>query len=136
MGGRIFIFGGGAIEFAQFGMDPKVINLVVDAYWPTIGPNFLNKCAGADLFLYFHPRLLGRDFPKEVQQGLSSPPGAPYSLTARVLFDLSELGRLGAHPLAQPAPRSFKSRYGMINLSAFRREIDQALARPLPALGS
>jgi hypothetical protein len=117
-----------ALEFAEFGMDPQVIKLVLDAYWRDIQPQFLTPPAGSDRFLYFHPRLLAKGFPRELQQSPDNRDGAPFTITVRVLLDVSELDQIVRHPFAQPELQRLKSRYAMINLSQLQREIETALA--------
>jgi hypothetical protein len=118
-----------ALEIAEFGIDPKVFRKMVEISWPAVSPHLLKESGAPDRYFFFSPSFIGKDFPKTYQQTLNNQRGVPFSFTPRVISTLSELEALaGSHPLALRTLDRFMSRYGMINLSRLRREVESALA--------
>jgi hypothetical protein len=118
------------LELAEFGMDPTLIKRLLDVYWPSVRPHLLEKAAGLGRFFFFSPSLIGKDVPMTLQQTSDKPHGVPFSVTACVISRLSDLDKLaGKHPNARLSLARFMSRYGMINLSRLRRDVEVALSR-------
>lgn len=116
-----------ALEFAEFGIDPTETKKILDPSWPRIAEIVLNaKARGSDKYLFFHPHMLGRVAPADEQE-TSHTPGAPYSVTIAIITDLAELGRQAKTSPARDFLERFQGRYGMINLSRLRREIEAKL---------
>jgi hypothetical protein len=115
-----------ALEFAQFGIDPTEIKKILDSNWPGIAPALLEAEDGPDKYLFFHPNLLGR-LSREEERETSTTPGAPYSITITIVSDLTDLNRLAPTKQARASLDRFRARYGMINLSRLRRDVDANL---------
>jgi hypothetical protein len=115
-----------ALEFAEFGIDPKVLKRMVDMCWRDVQP-YLLKEVKPDRYFFFSPSLIGKDFPKSFQQTVNNPRGAPCSFVPRVISSLSELDKLAINSLSRQYVDRCLSRYGMINLSRLRREVERFL---------
>ena len=114
-----------ALEFAEFGMDPTEIKKILDMNWFHIAPVVLEQRKGADIYLFFHPALLGR-LSSEDEREIPGKPGAPYSVTIAIISDLADLDKQAKTDQAQTLDR-FRARYGMINLSRLRRQVEANL---------
>ena len=115
-----------ALEFAEFGTDPTEIKKILDMNWLRIAPAVLEATEGADTYLFFHPKLLGRLSPED-QRETHVKPGAPYSVTIAIISDLAELDKQAKSDQARASTDRFRARYGMINLSFLRRKVDANL---------
>jgi hypothetical protein len=115
-----------ALEFAQFGIDPTEIKTILDLNWRRIGPVVLEGEAGPDKHLFFHPNLLG-SLSREEDRETSTTPGAPYSVTLAIVSALADLDRLAGTKEARASLDRFRARYGIINLSRLRREVEAHL---------
>jgi hypothetical protein len=115
-----------ALEFAQFGMDPTEIKIILDLNWRRIAPALVKVSDGPDKYLFFHPSLLGRLSRKDERE-TSTTPGAPYSVTIAIVSDIGGLDRQARTNQARASLDRFRARYGMINLSRLRREVDTNL---------
>jgi hypothetical protein len=117
------------LEFAEFGMDPTLIKRVLDGSWLSVRPHLLENIDGRDRLFFFSPNLIGKGFPKELQQTLDKRDGIPYSMTTCVITDFTDLeGRVGLHPAGRAAFAKLVSRYGLINLSRLRQDVEKALS--------
>ena len=119
-----------ALEFAEFGIDPTEIKKLLDLNWPQISHVVLEAKDGPDKYLCFHPNLLGR-LSREGEREASGKPGAPYSVTIAIVSDLAELNQQAKTDQARATLDQFRARYGMINLSRLRRQVE-ATSCPLP----
>jgi hypothetical protein len=115
-----------ALEFAEFGIDPSEIKKILDANWSRIAPVVLESTDGPDKYLFFHPSLLGR-LSREDERETSIRPGAPYSITCATISDLAELDKEAKTDQARASLDRFRARYGMINLSRLRRQVEANL---------
>jgi hypothetical protein len=117
-----------ALEFAEFGMAPTEIKKTLDANWRHIATAALHETSGPepDKYLFFHPRLLGRLSPEE-ERDSHLKPGAPYSVTLAIISDLTELDNQAKTDQARTSLKQFRARYGMINLSRLRRNLEESL---------
>jgi hypothetical protein len=115
-----------ALEFAEFGMDPTEIKKVLDMNWIRIASVVLEETEGPDRYLFFHPALLGRLSPEDERE-IPGKPGAPYTFTSAIISDLAELDKKAKTAQARASNDRFRARYGMINLSRLRREVDESL---------
>jgi hypothetical protein len=115
-----------ALEFAEFGIDPTEIKKILDLNWPQIVHVLLEAKDGPDKYLCFHPNLLGR-LSREGEREASGKPGAPYSVTIAIVSDLAELSQQAKTDQARAALDQFQARYGMINLSRLRRQVEANL---------
>ena len=115
-----------ALEFAEFGIDPTEIKKILDTNWRGIAPAILKAPAGPDKYLFFHPNLLGR-LSREDERETPAKPGAPYSITVAIISDLTELDQQIRTNQALASLDRFRARYGMINLSRLRRQVEEKL---------
>jgi hypothetical protein len=115
-----------ALEFAEFGIDPTEIKKILDMNWRPIGQGVLEAKDGRDKYLFFHPNLLGR-LSREDERETSDKPGAPYSVTIAIISDLAELNQQAKTDQARASLDRFRARYGMINLSRLRRQVEANL---------
>jgi hypothetical protein len=115
-----------ALEFAEFGMPPTEIKKMLDMNWRPIADAALQEGDGADQYLLFHPRLLGRLSPEEERE-TPLKPGAPYSVAIALISDLADLGKYAKTDQARASLDQFRARYGMINLSRLRRKLEENL---------
>ena len=115
-----------ALEFAEFGMDPTEIKKILDMNWSRIAPVVLEEKEGADTYLFFHPALLGRLSPEDERE-IPGKPGAPYSVTIAIISDLADLDKQAKTDQARTLLDRFRARYGMINLSRLRRQVEANL---------
>jgi hypothetical protein len=115
-----------ALEFAEFGIDPTEIKKILDMNWPQIVRVVLESEDGPDKYLCFHPNLLGR-LSREDERETSHNPGAPYSVTIKIISDLAELNQEANTDQARAFLDRFRARYGMINLSRLRRQVEANL---------
>jgi hypothetical protein len=115
-----------ALEFAEFGIDPTEIKKILDTNWPQIVRVVLEAKDGPDKYLCFHPNLLGR-LSREDERETSHKPGAPYSVTIKIISDLAELNQEANTDQARAFLDRFRARYGMINLSRLRRQVEANL---------
>jgi hypothetical protein len=121
-----------ALEFAEFGIDPTEIKKMLDMNWRHIAHVVLHAKGGRDQYLFFHPRLLGR-LSREGERETSKRPGAPYSVAVKIISDLADLDRQAKTAQARISLDRFRARYGMINLSHLRREVEANLVAFSPA---
>ena len=115
-----------ALEFAEFGLDPTEIKKILDMNWDRIAPHVLEVIEGPDARLFFHPNLLGRLSPEDERE-TSVKRGAPYSVTIKIISDLAELDQLPKTAQALASLDHFRARYGMINLTSLRRQVEANL---------
>jgi hypothetical protein len=115
-----------ALEFAEFGIDPTEIKKILDMNWHSIVRVVLQATSGPDMSLIFHPSLLGR-LSRESERETSDKPGAPYSVTIKIISDLAELNQEAKTEEALAYVDRFRARYGMINLSRLRRQVEANL---------
>ena len=115
-----------ALEFAEFGIDPTEIKKILDLNWPRIAQAVLELNIDRDKYLFFHPNLLGR-LSREDERETSEKRGAPYSVTTEIISDLAELNQQAKTDQARAALDRFRARYGMINLSRLRRQVEANL---------
>jgi hypothetical protein len=115
-----------ALEFAEFGMDPTEIQKILEMTWFLIGPPLLEATDRIDKHLFFHPNLLGTLSP-EGERESPGKPGAPYSVTIKIISDIADLDQQAKTQEARASLDSFRARYGMINLSRMRREVEANL---------
>ena len=115
-----------ALEFAEFGIDPTEIKKILDLNWPQIAHVVLEAKEGRDRCLCFHPNLLGW-LSREGEREASDKPGAPYSVTIAIVSDLAELYEQARTDQARATLDQFRARYGMINLSRLREQVEATL---------
>jgi hypothetical protein len=115
-----------ALEFAEFGIDPTEIKKILDLNWPQIEHVVLEAKNSCDKYLFFHPNLLGR-LSREDERETSDKPGAPYSVTIKIISDLAELNQQAKTDRARATLDQVRARYGMINLSRLRRQVEANL---------
>jgi hypothetical protein len=115
-----------ALEFAEFGIDPTEIKKIMDMNWAQIVRVVLESKDGPDKYLCFHPNLLGR-LSREDERETSHKPGAPYSVTIKIISDLSELNQEAKTDQARAFLDRFRARYGMINLSRLSQQVEANL---------
>lgn len=115
-----------ALEFAEFGLDPIEIKKMLDLNWHRIEVAVIEAKDGRDKFLFFHPNLLGR-LSREDERETADKPGAPYSVTIAIIYDLAELNEAVKTDEALKSLDKFRARYGMINLSRLRRQVQANL---------
>jgi hypothetical protein len=70
--------------------------------------------------------LLGR-LSREDERETSNKPGAPYRVTIAIISDLAELNQQAKTDEARVSLNRFRARYGMINLSRLRRQVETNL---------
>ena len=116
-----------ALEFAEFGIDPTEIKKILDLNWPRIADAVLELSADRDRYLFFHPSLLGR-LSSEDERETSDKPGASYSVTTAIVSDIAELDRHAKTDQARASLDRYRARYGMINLSRLRRQVEANLS--------
>jgi hypothetical protein len=80
----------------------------------------------AGMHLFFHPALLGRLSPEDERE-IPGKPGAPYSITFQIISDLADLDKQAKTDQAKASNDRFRARYGMINLSRLRRQVEANL---------
>jgi hypothetical protein len=115
-----------ALEFAEFGIDPTEIKKILDMNWRRIAHVVLEAKDGRDKYLFFHPNLLGR-LSREDEHETSDKPGAPYSVTTAIISNLAELNKQAKTGQAHATLDRYRARYGMINLSRLRRQVEANL---------
>jgi hypothetical protein len=115
-----------ALEFAEFGIDPTEIKKILDLNWPKIAHVVLEAKDGRDRYLCFHPNLLGW-LSGEGEREASGKPGAPYSVMIAIVSDLVELNQQAKTDQARATLDQFRARYGMINLSRLREQVEAKL---------
>jgi hypothetical protein len=115
-----------ALEFAEFGIDPTEIKKILDLNWPAIAHTVLEPNGEHGKYLFFHPKLLGR-LSREEERETSDRPGAPYSVIIRIISDLSELNQAAMTADARTFVDDARARYGMINLSRLREQVEAKL---------
>ena len=115
-----------ALEFAEFGIDPTEIKKIMDMNWHHIVNVVLEATDRPDKYLFFHPSLLGR-LSLEGERETFDKPGAPYTITIKIVFDLDELNQQAKTDQARAFVDRCQARYGMINLSRLRRQVDANL---------
>jgi hypothetical protein len=115
-----------ALEFAEFGIDPTEIKKILDMNWQRIVQGALEAKDGLDKYLFFHPNLLGQ-LSREDERETSNKPGAPYSVTIKIISDLAELNQEANTDQARAFLDRSRARYGMINLSRLRRQVEANL---------
>lgn len=118
---------GFCLEFAEFGMDPVTIKKLADKMWNNIYYEAFGPQPESDLYFFFHPALLGKDFAAELMQSIETPDGAPSSIRFIISQDLAEVDKLAKTPQAKETASRFRARYAAINLSKLRCDIDAAL---------
>jgi hypothetical protein len=118
-----------AFELAEFRIDPRIIRIVVDAFWHDVRPYLLSDHS-PDRFFFFYPFLIERELPWGTD--MKGVPSA--SLAAKVIVGLSDIERMKSR--ASPvltAGREFitsaLARFGMINLGHVRRRVEAALSQ-------
>ena len=115
-----------ALEFAEFGIDPTEIKKILDMNWPRFAHAVLESKDGPDKYLCFHPNLLGR-LSREDERETSDKPGTPYGVTIAIISDLAELNQEANTDQARAFLDRFRARYGMINLSHLRQQVEANL---------
>jgi len=115
-----------ALEFAEFGIDPTEIKKVLDLSWRRIEHVVLGAKDGPDQYLCFHPNFLGR-LSSEEDHERSDRPGVPYSIDIAIVSDLADLDNQAKTDQTRPTLDQFRARYGMINLSRLRRQVEANL---------
>ena len=115
-----------ALEFAEFGIDPTEIKKILDMNWPRFAHAVLEPNGDRDKYLSFNPNLLGR-LSREEERETSDRPGAPYRVTIEIISDLAELNQGAKTDQARAFLDRFRARYGMINLSLLRRQVEAKL---------
>jgi hypothetical protein len=115
-----------ALEFAEFGIDPTEIKKILDMHWGLFAQVVLERKDDRDKYVFFHPNLLGR-LSRENQRETSDKPGAPYRLEIEIISDLAELNQQAKTDSARAQLDRAQARYGMINLSRLRRQIEEKL---------
>ena len=115
-----------ALEFAEFGLDPTEIKKILALNWHRIEEAVLGAKNDRDKFLFFHPNLLGR-LSREDERETLDKPGAPYDVTIAIIYDLAELNEEAKTDEALASLDRFRARYGMINLSRLRRQVQANL---------
>jgi hypothetical protein len=91
--------------------------------WLYVAPALFEARGRADRYLFFHPKLLGGLSPEDARE-TSVKPGAPYSVTSAIISDLADLNKQAKTNQARASLDRFRARYGMINLSRLRREVE------------
>ena len=99
--------------------------------WPPIAHAVLEANDGRDKYLFFHPNLLGR-LSREDERETSDKPGAPYRITIKIISDLAELNQQAKTDEARALLDQVRARYGMINLSSLRRQVEANLIHTSP----
>lgn len=115
-----------ALEFAEFGIDPTVIKMILDLNWPRLVQAVLEPNGDRDKYLFFNPNLLGQ-LSREEERETSDRPGAPYSVTIAIISDLGELDQHAKTDQSHASLDRYRARYGMINLSRLRRQVEAKL---------
>jgi hypothetical protein len=115
-----------ALELAEFGINPTEIKIILDMDWRRIVDAVLEANGGPDKYLFFHPYLLGR-LSQEDERETSGKPGAPYRVTIAIISDLAELDQQAGTDQARASLDGLRARYGMINLSRLRRQVEANL---------
>jgi hypothetical protein len=115
-----------ALEFAEFGIEPTEIKKIVDLNWSHIAHAIFESNVERDRFLFFHPNLLGR-LSHENDRETPNQPGAPYRITIKIIFDLAELSQEAQTNDERKFVDRSQARYGMINLSHMRKEVEDSL---------
>jgi hypothetical protein len=115
-----------ALEFAEFGIDPTEIKKILDLSWPTIAPPVLEPKGEHDKYLFFHPKLLGR-LSREEERETSDRPGAPYRVRTAIISDLGKFNQAAKTARARTCLDDDCARYGMINLSRLREQVEAKL---------
>jgi hypothetical protein len=110
------------LELAQFGMDPTVIKRLVQFHWFNVSVVLSEKEGEEDSKFFFHPDLMAASFPKLD----TVPPTSRGSVTAMVVKNLVEVDKY-----ARGRAEEVKARFGLINLSRLRRQIQRALETQL-----
>ena len=114
-----------ALEFAEFGLDPTEIKKILALNWHRIEEAVLGAKNDRDKFLFFHPNLLEAIARSGVET--LDKPGAPYDVTIAIIYDLAELNEVAKTDEALASLDRFRARYGMINLSRLRRQVQANL---------
>ena len=114
-----------ALEFAEFGIDPTEIKKILDMNWPRLAQAVLEPNGDRDKYLFFNPNLLGR-LSREEERETPDRPGAPYSVTIAIISDLGELDQRAKTDQARASLDRYRARYGMINLSRLRRQVERS----------
>ena len=113
-----------ALEFAEFGMDPTEIKKILDMNWFHIAPVVLEE-KGRRHIPIFSSSLVGEIiFGRRTRDPWET--GRPYSVTIAIISDLADLDKQAKTDQAQTLDR-FRARYGMINLSRLRRQVEANL---------
>jgi hypothetical protein len=115
-----------ALEFAEFGIDPTEIKKILDLNWPRLVQAILEPNGDRDKYLFFNPNLLGR-LSREDERERPDKPGAPYSVTIAIISDLGELDQHAKTDQAHASLDRYRARYGMINLSRLRGQVEAKL---------
>jgi hypothetical protein len=119
---------GFCLEFAEFGMDPVTIKKIAVRVWNYVYYEAFGPERDSDRYFFFHPAILGKDFPAELAQSIEAPDGAPNSYSFLIDSDLhAGLDRSAKTPQDKEIASRFRARYVAINLSRLRRDIDFAL---------
>jgi hypothetical protein len=123
-----------ALELAEFGIDPTEIKKILDLNWSIIAHALLESNAVRDQFLFFHPNLLGRLSHAEEHETVEQP-GAPYRIVIKIVSELAELSQEARTDAAREFVDQCRARYGMINLTRLREQVETNLIRFSPVLG-
>jgi hypothetical protein len=116
-----------ALEFAEFGIDPTEIKKLLDLNWRRVAQVVLGPKDGPrDKYLFFHPNLLGR-LSREDEREAPDKSGTPYRVTIAIISSLADLDREAKTDQAHASLDRFRARYGMINLSHLRRQVEANL---------
>ena len=118
---------GFSLELAEFGMDPITISKILKSLWSGIFYAAFGHQPASDLYFFFHPSLLGKNFSVELLQSTEAPQGAPFSIFSLIAQDLAELDSSAKTPQAKDTVARFRARYAAINVSKLRRDIGSAL---------
>jgi hypothetical protein len=123
-----------ALEFAEFGIEPTEIKKILDPNWKRISHVIFELNGDRDKFLFFHPNLLGRLSPENDRE-TSDQPGAPYRIMIEIIVDLAELSQNARTETANNFVNRYRARYGMINLTHLRRQVEASLIASSPVRG-
>jgi len=119
---------GFCLELASFGMDPVTIKKISEKIWNAVFYTAFGPETDSDLYFFFHPALLGKDFAAELLQSSEAPDGAPSLLFWFIANDLAaELDKFAKTPQTKETASRFRARYAAFNLNKLRRDIDSAL---------
>jgi hypothetical protein len=123
-----------ALEFAEFGIEPTEIKKILDPDWTRIADAIFGLNGDRDKFLFFYPNLLGR-LSRESDHETPNQPGAPYRIVIEIISDLAELSQNAHTDAAHDFVDRCRARYGMINLTRLRGQVEASLVASSPVPG-